>query len=289
MNTPAHDRPTRAITSADGHRFELIECGVPTPTRTLLLLPGLGIPARQYIAFGEALAAHGIHSLIHEWRGLGSSSVRASRRCDWGYRELLTLDLPASIAAASAVAGDAPVWIAGHSLGGQLALLTAAGLPGRMAGVTLIASGLPWIRAFSGAMRWKLGLVFALFPTLARLRGHFPGRRLGFGGNESRGVIQDWVRTGRTGHYDLPGLETPVEDRLATLEVPILACLMADDHWVPKQSLHLLTAKTPEAPVTVCEFDAATLGAPADHFGWMRSPAKVAHRMVAWMAAQHQR
>ena len=35
------------------------------------------------------LAAQGIAVFVHEWRGNGSSTQRAGRRQDWGYRELL--------------------------------------------------------------------------------------------------------------------------------------------------------------------------------------------------------
>ena len=38
----------------------------------------------------------GVAVVMHEWRGIGSSDRRAGRRCNWGYRELLQDDLPAT-------------------------------------------------------------------------------------------------------------------------------------------------------------------------------------------------
>src|SRR5690606_4188822 len=87
------------VEAGDGHRFELLSLIPERPTRSLLWLPALGVAARHYLPLAEALAARGVAVFLHEWRGHGSSSRRAGRDSDWGYEELLTLDIPASEAA----------------------------------------------------------------------------------------------------------------------------------------------------------------------------------------------
>ena len=82
--------------AGDGHRYQLIARLPAAPRASLLWLPAMGIGAKHYVPFADALARRGIAVFLHEWRGAGSSSVRASRDTDWGYRELLTLDIPAS-------------------------------------------------------------------------------------------------------------------------------------------------------------------------------------------------
>ena len=84
--------------AADGHRWTLLARAPQRPRARLLWLPALGVAARHYLPLAEALAARGVDTRLHEWRGNGSSSLRASRTQDWGYRELLALDLPASVA-----------------------------------------------------------------------------------------------------------------------------------------------------------------------------------------------
>jgi len=70
------------VQTGDGHRFELL-ARVPTqPRAQLLWLPALGVAARHYLPFAEALAAQGIAVYLHEWRGNGSSSLRPSRTQD---------------------------------------------------------------------------------------------------------------------------------------------------------------------------------------------------------------
>jgi predicted alpha/beta hydrolase len=109
------------VVSADGHRSQLQARIPPSPTATLSWFGGMGIAARHYLPFADALAERGIAVFVHDWRGLGSSSVRASRNDDWGYRELLTQDMPACEAAIEHALPGLRRIVGGHSLGGQLA------------------------------------------------------------------------------------------------------------------------------------------------------------------------
>lgn len=278
-----HDEHVIPVNADDGHRFELIELGEREAADTLLLIPGMGIPARHYIEFGRALDASGHRVLIHEWRGIGSSSLRAARNCNWGYRELLQSDLAAAVAAARDSAPDARIWLAGHSLGGQLACIAAARASQTVAGVAVIASGAPYFAAYPGRMRWTLRIIFRLFPALAGLVGYFPGRRLGWGGNEARGVISDWARTGRTGRYDLPTLDFNAEAALAGLDCPLLVLRMLDDSWVPQGSVDRLVAKMPRGRTEQRGIERDRQGRRADHFNWLKVPAASAAEVHGWL------
>ena len=87
------------LSSADGHDAVLVARIPQRPRAAVLWLPALGVAARHYLPLAEALAQRGVATFLHEWRGHGSSSLRAGRGTDWGYRELLALDLAASEAA----------------------------------------------------------------------------------------------------------------------------------------------------------------------------------------------
>lgn len=274
------------LAMADGARAELLcVASDGEPRDAVYWLPAMGMPAKYYLPFAGALAARGVAVALHEWRGIGSSSLRAGYRCDWGYRELLQLDLRDGIGAMRARWPQARVWIGGHSLGGQLACLYAALHPQEMAGIALVASGAPYWRRFRhGAL---IGVAYALAPLLATLCGHLPGRRIGFGGNEARGVIADWARSGRTGRYAVAGLDEDFERRLAELELPVLAQYLRDDWLGPAASLDWLLGKMPHAlhrhePVTPDDIG----GRPADHFGWMKTPDAIAARIAGWIAAR---
>ncbi len=273
------------VAVADGSRFELL-CAQPASgwRRLLYWIPAMGIPARHYLPLAEALAVHGVAVAVHEWRGIGSSNRRAGRACDWGYRELLQDDLPAGLAALHARWPQATCWLGGHSLGGQLGSLYASLHPADFAGLLLVASGAPYWRRFRHGL--LIGAAYVLAPWLAGLLGYLPGRRIGFGGNEARGVIADWSRTGRTGCYAAVGMTQDFERQLASLQLPLLALRLRDDWLGPQASLDWLLGKLGPGERSVDVITPQELGGPADHFGWMKTPAPIAARIARWLAAQ---
>jgi predicted alpha/beta hydrolase len=273
---------------ADGSSFELLCLKPPGECkRWLYWLPAMGMPARHYLPMAQALISRGIAVVLHEWRGIGSSNQRASRRVDWGYRKLLLNDLPAGLLAVSERWPQARPCLGGHSLGGQLGALGAARNPA-VTGLVLVASGAPYWRAYRHS--WSLGLTLVMAPLLARLVGYLPGRRIGFGGNEARGVIDDWSRTGRTGRYAASGVVEDLEQQLAGVEIPVLALRLRDDWLGPQASLDWLLEKMPLAAKRVDVISPQDLGGrAADHFGWMKTPEPIAARIAQWLSEHDSR
>ncbi|ASR43989.1 hypothetical protein BEN78_12015 [Xanthomonas citri pv. mangiferaeindicae] len=276
MSTPS---PPLALVAGDGHRYELI-ARVPTaPRRSLLWLPALGVAARHYLPFAERLASQGIAVFLHEWRGIGSSALRAGRHVDWGYRELLG-DIACSEAAMRTAVPDADRIVGGHSLGGQLACCHLACRPEAAQALWLVASGAPYWRAFSGPRALALPVLYRFMAWLSRVNGALPGRRLGFGGNEARGVVADWTRSGLSGRYRAAGLDLDLDTALHRVDVPVAAAVLADDWMAPASSLRYLLGKLATPAPTIASFDAQALGIAADHFAWMRQPDTIAD----WLA-----
>lgn len=276
MNIRAEDI---AVDAGDGHRWQLLARVPATPRRSLLWLPALGIAARHYASLADALAARGIATFVHEWRGNGSSSLRASRQQDWGYRELLSLDVPASAARVAALLPGAARVMGGHSLGGQLACCRLALDATAARELWLAGSGSPYWRAFPLPHRLGLPLAYRFLPWLAGRVGYLPGRRVGFGGNEARGLIRDWSASAISGRYGARGLEVDLESAMARVSVPLRAVAFEEDWLAPASSLRFLAAKMPAAPLQLTVFDSHRLGTRADHYAWMKQPAAVA----AWL------
>ena len=287
MQPADSDAPTHetglSVTAADGASTQLLWRAPETAVRDVLYwMPALGVAARHYLPLAEALAARGIAVAIHEWRGIGSSNRRAGRQVDWAYRQLLELDMPAGIAVTRSQWPGARYWMGGHSLGGQLAAVYGALHPQDFSGLALVASGAPYWRQFPQS--WLIGLAYVAAPWLARLVGYLPGRRIGFGGNEARGVIDDWARTGRSGRYAAGGMADNMEAKLAALTWPVLTQRMQDDWLVPQPSLDWLLGKMPLASRRSYVLASGELGnAPADHFSWMKTPAAIAAHMANWI------
>lgn len=267
--------PVIEVTAADGHRYGLLALIPEAPRRSVLWLPALGVAARHYLPLAQALSQRGIAVFLHEWRGHGSSSLRAGREHDWGYRELLSLDLPASEAAVAAATPGLPRVAGGHSLGGQLASCRLGMQPSAFGELWLAGAGAPYWRAFPRRERLWLPLAYRALPWLAERAGSLPGRRIGFGGNEARGVMRDWGRTATSGRYAPQGIGD-LAPGMAAADVPVRAALFDRDWLAPDSSLRALLSHLPRSRPDVATFDDGTLGVRADHFAWMASPGAVA-------------
>ena len=261
--------------AADGHRFQLLARVPAQPQASVLWLPAMGIAARHYLPLADALAARGIAVFVHEWRGGGSSDVRASRDCDWGYRELLTLDIPASEALVAGHAPGVPRILGGHSLGGQLACCRLGLSPDSAARLWLVGSGAPYWRAFPLRTKWWLPFVYRFLAWLAERHGALPGRRIGFGGQEARGVVRDWSRSGLSGRYAAAGVDVDLEAAMAALTLDAHAVVLERDWLGPLPSLRFLLSKLRHSSQRIDVLDAATLRTRADHYAWMKQPQAV--------------
>lgn len=269
------------LASASGHTWRLLVRGPAAPRAAVLFLPALGVAARHYLPLAEALAVRGVAMAVHEWRGHGSSSLRASRRVDWGYRELLEDDLPSSVAAMAAHWPGVPRVLGGHSLGGQLAALTLALQPDAGERLWLVASGAPLWRTFPPSRAWWLPAAYRALASLAALNGALPGRTIGFGGREARGVMRDWSRTGLTGVYAGRGIRADLEAALGRVQASVDAVRLRDDWLVPHASLAFLLGKLQPRAVREHVLAREALGARADHFAWMRAPDAVAAALAS--------
>lgn len=268
-----------SVIADDGHRFDLIG-RIPDDARhALLWLPALGISARHYLPFADALARRGVAVFVHEWRGNGSSGHRAGRSSDWGYRELLLEDITASQRAIDEAMPGATRVIGGHSLGGQLAACRLALDRDAAQALWLVGSGSPYWRVYPAPLRFALPLAYRFMAWLAKAWGALPGRRIGFGGNEARTLVRDWSRTGMTGRYAAAGVDTDLESALRGVDTDVRAVVFVDDWLAPQASLRFLLSKLGQGQHRIAVLDARTLGMPADHYAWMKQPGAVADHL----------
>ncbi|MFC8132220.1 alpha/beta fold hydrolase [Streptomyces sp. NPDC057302] len=261
----------------------------PRPAPAVLILPAMGTPARYYRAFARQLHDQGLTALTVDLRGQGESTPRVTDAdaVDHGYRTIVEQDLVAVVEAIRAELGpQPPLYLLGHSLGGQLGLVHAAlGIGPGVDGVALVASGSVWFRAY-GPLRGPLLLIGELFAAAAStLLGRWPGTKLGFGGNQPKGVIRDWSRQGRTGRYWSPGSPHDYEAALRTLALPVLAVCVEGDTWAPAPAVDHLVGKLPPARVTRVQYSAQEAGGPLDHFAWTRAGGALAKKVAAWAVA----
>lgn len=287
------DIETLTIESADGARSgaqvfaaaAAPDAAVKAPA--VLVLPAMGTPARFYTPLCQALQALGVHAAAVDLRGIGASSLRASKAVDFGYRELVELDCPAALAAMRARFPGSPLWILGHSLGGHIGVLYAAHQDQELAGLILVASGSVHHRAYPGPKGWGF-LAFTQFArVLSGALGYFPGRRVGFGGSEARTLIRDWARCARTGKFRPARAGIDYEARMREARLPLLGISFDADGFAPHSATARLMSKLAAARVTHWKLGARdTDGLRIDHYSWVKNPQVVAGRLARFVGAR---
>lgn len=280
MNAPSFF----TISTSDQHQFQARIFDVADPNApTLVFLSAMGTPARVYQRYGQAMAEQGIRVITPDWRGIGSSSLRASRRQNFAYRHLVEIDLAALLAQVSQHYPDSSIWLGGHSLGGQLSVLGAA-IHTHVSGIVLIASGSVHLQAYAPKLRLGIRTLVALSRITGSVLGYFPGSHIGFAGREARGVMLDWGHVAHHGNYRPHGSSVDYEQALRQLNIPILALNFEADTWSPARSASALLEKLPYSKATQWLWTKTETNNEAlDHFSWTKQPALLAPQLARYI------
>ncbi|HEX6873361.1 MAG TPA: alpha/beta fold hydrolase [Micromonosporaceae bacterium] len=271
----------------DGDRLALHRCPEPVPATSsapgagpaplVVVWPAMGVPARYYRPLAERLVAAGLAVVVVDLRGTGSSTPRPSHRSGYGYADLAS-DVGAVLDLLAAESPGRRILLLGHSLGGQAcALHLALTADPRVAGLVLVAVGLPWFRSYPGGRALQVLAFTQAIVGVATVLRVWPG--WGFGGRQARRLIQDWGFTARHGRFPpLPGRNP--DQALAVVTTPVLAISVDGDRYTPAATMDHLCAKMPDAPVRREHLTAAEAGAEIDHFTWVRAADAIVAKVV---------
>lgn len=255
-----------------------------SPKAVIVCTPAIGMAARYYESLGRELARLGFCAVTADLRGVGSSTVRARRGVDFGYRELIAYDLPAVIAAARAMYPTTPLLLLGHSIGAHISAMYASVNPGAVRGLIYVAAGTSFYKnwEFPGNL-WLLGAAL-LTRSVSAVLGYFPGRTFRLFGTEARRLMQEWSALTTGGRFNVTGGQHDFEQTLPSVTLPILALSFEGDHFAPVTAVRHLLAKTPRAATTETRLRPADLNAPSlDHFRWTKYPVPLAAIIGRWI------
>jgi predicted alpha/beta hydrolase len=265
--------------------LEVFDGDLPETAPVFLLMPAMGVEARWYTRLGPHLARRGWRLATVDQRGHGRSSVRAARGVDWGFTDLVERDWPVAIDAVARRFPDAPRYLFGHSLGGQLSALFVGSHHGAVDGLVTVAS----CSVFWASFPWKYKSVVLCGTQISRavaaVLGYFPGEQLRFGGLESRTVVRDWAQQGLSGRYAPANAPVDYDAGLATTAQSVLMLSLPGDHfYAPAAAVDHLAAKLPPERLTrqhLVAPEIAALGEP--HFLWVARPDAVIDAIAAWL------
>ena len=270
------------ILSADGTKVPYTVYGLNDSKASVIILPAMGVRASFYRTFAHSLIDFDLTSCVMEYRGLGDSSLRAGWRTDFGYRQHQE-DVAALIIKMKQEYPDRPIYIAGHSFGGHLGMMTAGLEPTSFDGIIMLASGTPWHEAFEGKAAKHLKRFGWFVPVIMALYGHFPGHKFGFAGRESRSQMRDWLQMSTRNRFKIIGVRDDLEACIAGYEGRVLCMSFARDIMAPLKASQLMLAKMPKASIDLQIVGDEDINGEATHFGWAKTPQVVAQYVSEWV------
>jgi predicted alpha/beta hydrolase len=298
------EEPTLAVfgDTRDGGRGDC-----RAPRAVLLCLPAMGAQAGYYRPFAHRLAASlDATVVLADLRGQGvwrepqpgarpgarpgaDGAPRRARRFarSFGYADIVERDMPQLVRRLAARYAGRPLFIVGHSLGGQFGVLATAHVAARIAGVVLLAAGTAHHRAWPAAQRWRAALAVHAIRAVSALLPAYPGSWLGFGGDQPRRLMRDWGRNATTGTYRLTGSGVDYAAALAAVRLPVLAVEVAGDAVAPPGAIAELVSKLPRADVERATVRGVAGHSPwRRHFSWARRPDDIVAAIAPWIRAR---
>ncbi len=240
------------------------------------ILPAMGVRASYYSGFAEKFSQRGVAVATMDFRGHGNSSLRASRTCDWGYAQLVS-DIQEAAFLLKKRINFLRLYLVGHSMGGQIAHLTAAKFPSLINGVFSIASSDPYYKMWKSWQQFPFYLATLAIHPVTWMVGHFPGYFFGFAKREARTAIGDWARAVRTGKFILANDSFDYQRGKFLYTDRIVAISIQDDWLAPRRAVEFTLGQFQNAKLIKhvelsCEKNTEQT---LTHFNWVKYPERI--------------
>lgn len=245
----------------------------PASTRTpskaaVLVMPAIFTPTRAYRSVVEVLNNAGIHAAVMHYGTQPPTHADQRDRRSTGFNYLADIALPRAIRELGA-ANINPVWVLGHSLGAQIAVHAIKRHTIAPDGLYFVAAGTPYYRCFTGFSKLVALTGTGMPYVVSLLVGHWPGRALGIGTDESSILVKDWATLAWTGNYDRltgDGHTVSSPKNSDTYDKPLIASIFSDDSFAPRPAAEALCQHLPGARRSIVDLGNG------GHMGWLKQP-----------------
>lgn len=228
---------------------------------------GTGLTQRFYKHLARYLAGQGFEVLTYDYRGMGDSAPEtlvglAANKVEWARK-----DFRAAIGWHRRRAPERPLFLIGHSFGGQ-----AIGFLEKsrsLDGIVLIAAQSGDLRHWTGEDREKLEHSFnVIVPEMTTKHGFLPGE-YGTGDDLPAEVAREWRRWCTTRGF-FTGLYPETLDNFGAIRCPVLSITFSDDtFYAPRPAVDemlgwLTHAELEDRVIEPASIDEEEIG----HFGF---------------------
>lgn len=253
------------IKAADGR---LIPATFFAPTQfeqVVLVVPGVGIPARFYAAFGEYLKANGIAAYTFDYRGIGKAAPSSLRGFDASVTDWAEQDIEGMWHHVEKEHTGKKRFIVAHSGGGTILGLAPSVVQAEK--IVMVASPKCHRARYQGMDRFKMWMiVFLFYPLLSRLFGYFPSKLFKLGENLPAKVAREWGRWGRH-PAGMIGWIGEKQNRFEAITCPVLTLSFDHDFFANRDTVIALKESYTSAALQhqhITHEDAG--GKPVGHF-----------------------
>jgi predicted alpha/beta hydrolase len=280
------NRTRHTLHAHDGQPL-IAYCFEPAQTAraSVVIAPGMAIAQSFYADFAHFLAGHGYRAWTFDYRGMGESRSGSLRGCEADISDWVKHDFDAMLGHAKAAGAALPLFILGHSLGGQTAPLLPSAA--HISGLVNIAVGSGASHHNQPRTRRMAPLLWhVLMPLLSPLFGYFPGARIGVIGNVPRRAMEQWRRWCLNPEYLLssePGARSAYE----RAQFPVLGLTFSDDELLLEAGSKMMHEAYTDTPVDYRVLTPQQFGLPRiGHFGFFRKQhaAKLWPLVSDWLA-----
>jgi predicted alpha/beta hydrolase len=250
------------------------------PVAAALINAGAGISFSYYDRFAQFLSQSGIPTFVYDYRGIAKSRPPSLRGFpasveDWGSK-----DCAAALEWLSSRFPGARRVVVGHSVGGFVTgFVTNGPMIDRM---LLVGAHTGYWRDYAPQARAGMYVLWhALMPSLTRVFGYFPGRRLHLLEDLPAGVALEWAnrrqpdfwwnRKTPDGAVDTVWRESAL-DRFHAIRARTLSLRFSDDAFATEAATDRLLGLYENCPTTRMVVRPADVGRQKiGHFGFFRS------------------
>jgi predicted alpha/beta hydrolase len=240
----------RTIPATDG--FELAATHVHPQTEEaegwVVIHSAIAMPRRFYRTFARWLGRRGYHVITYDYRGIGDSGPDTPLGRNADISDWIAKDLEGVVDWAASAAGCPPLYMVGHSLGGQI-MGTLGDRHDIDMAITVAAQTGYWRRQYPGE-QWKLAVsMTCIVPVVTRLVGYLPWSRV-FGGEDlpKRAALQ-WASWCRDPDYLFGDSTVPHRDAYDRFSCPVVAYSFEDDEWGYEKAVDWMMAQYTAADV----------------------------------------
>ena len=250
----------------------------------ILILPALGAPTRLYKQLYDGIIQAGISVALMNLRGEGQlKKEQLVSEGNFGYVELLN-DIDYVVKFLADKYPNKSIVTMGHSLGGQLGCLYHCHKNSKVKASIVIAGGSVGYRSWTGMARFKTFFATQFFGLLSRILGWFPGKKIGFGGNQPKNIMIDWSRNARTGFYKLINQKIDYEIVSKDVRSFFLGIVIENDFFAPYSSTKSLLDKFSASDTEIFTVKADSFKkVTSDHFSWLKEPQPAINTFVSWL------